>query len=100
MPDPLRAYTVEQVLKQHPQVVDAAVFGAPDERWGEVVVAAVVLIEGVHPDPDALRAFVGSKIAAYKRPKHIIFRKRLPRNANNELDRATIAKHFSSGALN
>jgi acyl-CoA synthetase (AMP-forming)/AMP-acid ligase II len=64
---------VEEALKGHPAVRDAAVVGIPDERFGEVV-AAVVEPEpgGAAPDPDALTAHVRERLAPYKAPRRIL----------------------------
>jgi fatty-acyl-CoA synthase len=70
---------VEDVLAAHPAVVEAAVVGVPDERWGEVCAAFVVLREEV--GEDELRAFVGERLAKFKRPKSFHVVDALPRNA-------------------
>jgi fatty-acyl-CoA synthase len=70
---------VEEVLAAHPAVVEAAVVGVPDERWGEVCAAFVVLREEV--GEDELRAFVGERLAKFKRPKSFHVVDALPRNA-------------------
>lgn len=63
---------VEEVLYQHPDVLEAAVFGVPDEKWGEVVHAVVVpRPEAATLDTFALRAFCRERIAGYKVPKAI-----------------------------
>ena len=66
---------VEEVLKNHPAVVDAIVVGLPDAEWGESVAAVVSLgadREGETPTPDELSAWVGEHLASYKRPRHVI----------------------------
>jgi 3-oxocholest-4-en-26-oate---CoA ligase len=60
---------VEQVLRTHHDVVDAAVVGVPDERWGEMVVALVELAPGTRFDDEALGAYARDRLAGYKRPK-------------------------------
>ena len=59
---------VEEVLAQHPEVAEVAVFGLPDERWGEVVTAAVVGRDGEPPSTDELLAFARERLAGYKLP--------------------------------
>jgi acyl-CoA synthetase (AMP-forming)/AMP-acid ligase II len=49
------------------------VFGLPDQRWGEVVTAAVALREGQHASAEDLRAHVGDRLAGYKKPRYISF---------------------------
>ncbi|MFN8149213.1 MAG: AMP-binding protein [Candidatus Nanopelagicales bacterium] len=76
---------VEDAILEHPDVVDAAVVGVPDDTWGERVVAFVVLREGAAYADDALAAeldtHVSARLASYKRPKQWTARADLPRNA-------------------
>jgi long-chain acyl-CoA synthetase len=65
---------VEEVLYLHPAVLEAAVFGVPDARWGEAVHAVVVPRTGCEVDPTALIAFCRERIAGYKVPKQIDLR--------------------------
>lgn len=78
---------VEDALLRHPDVVEAAVVGRPDEARGQVVVAYAVLAEGATRDADALRAFVKSELAPYKCPREIVFLDALPRTATGKLQR-------------
>jgi long-chain acyl-CoA synthetase len=64
---------VENVLSAHPQVLEVAVIGLPDARWGEAVTAIVVPREGDAPDAAALTAWCRERIASYKVPKRIVF---------------------------
>ncbi|MFE9771703.1 AMP-binding protein [Streptomyces sp. NPDC005931] len=77
---------VEDALLRHPDVVEAAVVGRPDEARGQVVVAYVVA-RGAARDADALRAFVKSELAPYKCPREIVFMEALPRTATGKLQR-------------
>ncbi|MDQ0993604.1 AMP-binding protein [Streptomyces sp. V3I7] len=78
---------VEDALLRHPDVVEAAVIGRPDEARGHVVIAYVVLRDGVRPDTGALRAFVRSELAPYKCPREIVVLDALPRTATGKLQR-------------
>ncbi|MEU3249870.1 AMP-binding protein [Streptomyces sp. NPDC006997] len=78
---------VEDALLRHPDVVEAAVVGRPDEARGMAVVAYVVLRGGVPRDGDALRAFVKSELAPYKCPREVVFLDALPRTATGKLQR-------------
>ncbi|MFJ2510848.1 AMP-binding protein [Streptomyces griseoviridis] len=78
---------VEDALLRHPDVVEAAVVGRPDEARGQVVVAYAVLREGAEPDTEALRAFVTSELVPYKCPREIVLVRTLPRTATGKLQR-------------
>jgi acyl-CoA synthetase (AMP-forming)/AMP-acid ligase II len=76
---------VENVLYMHPQILEAAVFGVPDERWGEAVNAAVVLRAGETATADEIIAFCKEHQAAYKAPKAIIFLDELPKTGSGKI---------------
>ncbi|MET8078111.1 AMP-binding protein [Streptomyces sp. NPDC005303] len=78
---------VEDALLRHPDVVEAAVVGRPDEARGQVVVAFAVLREGAERDAEALRTFVKAELAPYKCPREIVFLDALPRTATGKLQR-------------
>jgi steroid-24-oyl-CoA synthetase len=76
---------VEAAIYSHDDVAEAAVFGIPDERLGEVVAAAIVRRPGSALDVGTLRAHLADRIAAYKVPARVWFRDApLPRNANGK----------------
>jgi acyl-CoA synthetase (AMP-forming)/AMP-acid ligase II len=82
---------VEEVLKQHPAVRDAAVVGLPDPRFGERIVALVELNAGVaSPTSDALRDHVRGHLAGYKVPRQIASVATLARGPNGKLDYAAL----------
>jgi len=70
---------VEEVLYQHPAVMEAAVIGLPDERRGEVVKAYIVLREGHSITEEALRTWCKQEMRAYMVPRYIEFRTELPK---------------------
>ena len=71
---------VESALRSHPAVEDVAVVGLPDERWGELVCAAIVVREGATlPTVDELRAHVGGALIGAKQPRAVVEVDALPR---------------------
>jgi 3-oxocholest-4-en-26-oate---CoA ligase len=79
---------VEAALVGHPDVQDAVVVGVDDERWGSRVVALVRLFDGRDPTPEELTSYVGRTLAAYKRPRRIIFVDSIERTISGKIDRA------------
>jgi acyl-CoA synthetase (AMP-forming)/AMP-acid ligase II len=69
---------VENTLCAHPSVAACAVIGVPDEKWGEIVHAVVVLQPGADAHADALVAFARERIAGYKVPRVVSFTDALP----------------------
>jgi acyl-CoA synthetase (AMP-forming)/AMP-acid ligase II len=77
---------VEECLKLHPSVADAAVIGIPDEKWGEAITALVEPHQGDMVDEAALIAHVKQHLAAYKAPKRVLPVSTVGRAANGKLD--------------
>lgn len=78
---------VEEALMRHPDVLEVAVVGRPDERRGQVVVAYTVLREGVILTEEALRTFMQAELAPHKCPRAFVFLPSLPRTATGKLQR-------------
>lgn len=78
---------VEEALMRHPDVVETAVVGRPDEARGQAVVAHVVVAAGAERDGERLRAFLKEQLAPYKCPREIVFLDALPRTATGKLQR-------------
>ncbi len=78
---------IEDVILRHPDVLDVAVVGVPDEEWGQRIEAAVVLRPGVSVDGDDLRAFVRDALRSSKTPERIVYWNELPRTETGKLVR-------------
>jgi fatty-acyl-CoA synthase len=76
---------IERVLYEHDAVLEAAVVGRPDARWGEVPVAFVALRQGAEATPDALIAHCQAQLARFKVPKEVTFVEALPRNPSGKV---------------
>src|SRR3990167_1739567 len=85
---------VEGHLFADPDVLEAAVFGIPDPRWVEKVVAAVVLRPGAKADPEALIERLRLRLAHYKCPKAIFFTSSLPKSAVGKVLRKELRKQY------
>jgi long-chain acyl-CoA synthetase len=85
---------VEKALREHHAVAEAVVIGVPDARWGEAVKAVCELRPEAKVDEHTLVAFVGERIARYKRPKSIVLLEALPRLESGKPDRVKVkAEH-------
>ena len=76
---------VEAVLETHPAIREVAVIGVPDENWGEVGQACVVLEPGAELDSDALQAWARERLASFKIPKSLRIVAALPRTASGKV---------------
>jgi acyl-CoA synthetase (AMP-forming)/AMP-acid ligase II len=81
---------IEDTLRLHGAVADAAVVGAPDEEWGEKIVAFVVPREGHEADAAALADWVRGRLRSTKTPQHFQFRTELPYNETGKLLRRVL----------
>ncbi|MGM7671671.1 long-chain-fatty-acid--CoA ligase [Microbacterium sp. A93] len=81
---------VENVLAAHPKVLDAAVYGRADERWGEIPVAAVAVRPGEEFTLEELQSWLGDKLARFKQPKALVFMDALPRNAGGKVNKVAL----------
>jgi len=85
---------VERALTDHPAVGDAAVFGIPDDKWGESVKAVVELSAGQEVSPEELIAWCKDKLAGYKCPRSVDIVEVLPRNPTGKLLKKDLRKPY------
>jgi fatty-acyl-CoA synthase len=78
---------VEKALIHHPSIVDAAVIGVSDKKWGEVGKAYIVVKDGARVSSRDVTGFLRDNLAGYKIPKHIEFIKKLPKTASGKIQK-------------
>ncbi|MGA7488930.1 MAG: long-chain-fatty-acid--CoA ligase [Xanthobacteraceae bacterium] len=88
---------VEEALLTHPAVLQAAVIGVPDARWGESVKACIVLRPACSASADELIGHCRSLIASYKKPRSVDFLDALPRLFNGKIDKKELRAHYWQG---
>lgn len=86
---------LESVIKEHPDVLDAAVIGVPDSRAGELPKAFVVLKDGRKIESSNITKFVAERVAEYKRLKDVTFLDSLPKNPSGKLLRRVLKDEYS-----
>jgi acyl-CoA synthetase (AMP-forming)/AMP-acid ligase II len=90
---------IEAVLQAHPAVEEAAVIGAPDEEWGQKVVAFVVLRPNMMVSSAELSEFCRQHLANFKKPERIRFVDELPKNPLGKLLRKELRTQYLGGPL-
>nr|WP_100403995.1 AMP-binding protein [Bacillus sp. FJAT-42315] len=78
---------IEEFLYTHPKILDAQVIGVPDTKYGEEVMAWVILKEGETADVDEIKEYFKGKISRHKIPKHIVFTKEYPMTASGKIQK-------------
>jgi long-chain acyl-CoA synthetase len=81
---------VEEVLYEHPAVLEVAVVGVPHESLGEDVAAIVVPRPGAELDPEELKAWTKERVAAYKYPRHVVLVAELPKSPTGKILKRSI----------
>lgn len=85
---------VEAVLRSHPKIDDVAVIGIPDEEWGEVPKAVVVLKQGTKATPEELMEYCRVNLASFKRPRSVVFVDELPRNPMGKVLKRVLREQY------
>ena len=85
---------LESVINQHPNVSESCVIGVPDEKWGEKVVAAVVLKSGVTLATKEIQDHCKRHLLDWKCPKEVFFLEELPRNKMGKITKEEVTKIF------
>ncbi|MDT0566978.1 o-succinylbenzoate--CoA ligase [Streptomyces sp. DSM 3412] len=89
---------IEDQLLAHPDIVECAVIGVPDDKWGEVPRAVVVPREGCALDADEVLASLAGRLAKYKIPKSVVIADELPRTASGKLLKARVRKRYGTNS--
>jgi fatty-acyl-CoA synthase len=85
---------IERILRVHPAIEDIAVIGAPDETWGEVGYAFVVLKPGADLRPEDVIGFCDGKLARYKWPNQVFFEENFPRTALGKVRKNILKQEY------
>lgn len=88
---------IDEVLMEHPAVLQVVTFGIPHAKLGEEVGAVVVLREGMEATEQQLRAFVAARVADFKVPRKVLFRDEIPKGATGKLQRIGLAQKLGLG---
>ncbi len=86
---------VEEALAQHPDVADVAVIGVPDDRWGETVMALVILRPGATPAAEDIVTSARERLAGYKLPRVVRFVDELPRTPSGKVLKRELRERYA-----
>ncbi|MDO0938045.1 o-succinylbenzoate--CoA ligase [Streptomyces sp. DG2A-72] len=87
---------IEDLLLAHPDIVECAVIGVPDDKWGEVPRAVIVPREDASVDPDEILASLSGRLAKYKIPKSVVLANELPRTASGKLLKSRVRSRYGN----
>src|SRR5262249_37744318 len=86
---------IEKAIYEHPAVLECAVIGVPDEKWGEAPAAVIVLKPGVTLDAAELVEYCRVKLAHFKIPKHVRFVDALPKGGTGKILKRELRDQFA-----
>jgi len=90
---------IEDVLYEHPKVLEAAIIGVHDEVWGEAVMAVVVPMPGEELTKEEIIEWCGEKLASYKKPRYVDFVDELPKNAAMKVLKYELREKYGKSVL-
>jgi fatty-acyl-CoA synthase len=90
---------LENALMAHPAIVEAAVVGVPDEKWGERPLASVVVRPGAEVTPEELRAFLEGRVAHWQVPERWAFIDEVPKTSVGKFDKKVLRRRFAEAEL-
>ncbi len=85
---------LEEVLITYDGMIECAVFGVPDQKYGEKVIAAVQLLDGTPENPRAINKFLRGKLASYKQPDQILFVSDFPKTSTGKIQKFQLQQDF------
>ena len=85
---------IEKILTNHPKILNAAVIGVPDKKWGETGMAFIVVKDGESLTKDEISDFLKGKIAKFKFPTHIKFIDDLPMTTSGKIRKIELKKKY------
>ena len=88
---------IEEVVVQHPDVLETAVFGIPSDKWGEAPVAAVTLVASGKASEDELKTWINERVGAkFQRVQHVVIMEELPRNIAGKVLKRVMRDEFAA----
>jgi long-chain acyl-CoA synthetase len=89
---------IETVLVEHSSIVDAVVFGTPNDEWGQEITAVIEPISSIAPSEliDDVREFLSTRLPKFKQPRNIIVEHSMPRFSFGKIDRRRLRDRYSS----
>ena len=90
---------IEITLEEHPAVLECTAFGVPDDRWGEALIAYIVLRNGQSADAETLPAFCTEQLARYKRPREMVFVAHIPKTPSGKVQKPILRDAYLDGRI-